>query len=81
MYIIRILAGAFIITFLTYFLTKKVLESTSKQEITPKRTILFSVFAIILYSYFSAGIDKLLFYIPYLFFWFLIDLRRSNNKK
>ncbi len=81
MQIIGILIGALLITLLTYFLTKKLLTLTSRQEITPLRCFLFSTLAIILYSYFIAGLHMLLYYIPYLTFWFLVDTRRSNNKK
>ncbi len=80
MHIIEILIGSLLITLLTYFLTKKVLAFTSKQVITPLRCFLSSAMAIFLYSYFSGRLDMLLYYIPYLTFWFLLDTRRSNKK-
>gem|GEM_PF-5867709 len=76
-----IMANALAVTFLAYFLTKKALNFTGKQATTPNKTFLFSTSSIILYSYFSAGLSMLLYFIPYMIFWYLIDIKKSNRKK
>ena len=78
---IVILANALVVTSLAYFLTKKALNFTGKQPTTPNKTLLFATSAIILYSHYSVGLSMLLYFIPYMIFWYLIDIKRSKIKK